>query len=115
MSLFLRIVINYYTPPPPLLTHTVQSPLIEVQPEHMLDTQPGQDISLTLLASGGDLTYQWQYGDGSPLGRGHEGVTTPTLTIRAVEEAGSYRCAVSNPVGTVFSTTVNVTVMLSKK
>ncbi len=110
--------LDFNTPPPHTHTHThthtVQSPLIEVQPEHILDTQPGRNVSLTLLASGGDLTYLWQYADGSSLSDGYEGVTTPTLTILAVEEAGSYLCAVSNLVGTVFSNTVNVTVMKGK-
>ncbi len=85
-------------------------PLIEVQPEHVFSVPPGEDIALSLLASGYNLTYQWSYADGSILGRGHEGVTTPTLKIQGVEEAGSYQCAVSNPAGTIHSNITNVTI-----
>lgn len=97
---------------PPLFfnTCTVEPPLIEVQPEHVSSISPGEDVSLSLLASGFYLIYQWKYADGSRLGSGFEGVNTSTLTIQDVEESGSYQCAVSNPAGTVLSYITNVTI-----
>ena len=95
-------------------THTVDPPQIVVQPEDMLNLQLGQTVNFTLLATGHALTYQWQFANGSALPNttDYEGVDTPTFTIKNVrmEHVGEYRCAVSNGAGTVYSSSVNLTI-----
>ncbi len=93
------------------ITHTVDLPVITEQPVSLHNLLTGQNATFTLTASGMDLSYLWQYADGSPLQQSIEGVTTPTLTIRGVtgEDIKSYQCAVSNNAGTILSVQVNLT------
>ncbi len=97
-------------------THTVDLPTITEQPLNLLNFIPGQDATFTVVATGINVRYEWQYSNGSTLELkpNYEGVTSATLTVSAVtrKDAGSYRCAVINPAGTVY--TEHVRIMLCK-
>ena len=69
--------------------------------------QAGNTAHFTVLAAGtGPFYYQWQK-DGADLsdGNGISGATGPSLQIVDVRaaDAGNYRCVVTNPYGTVYS------------
>ena len=83
--------------PAPVIVSAVQSQTVTA----------GSDVSFTVVASGSDLTYQWQF-NGSNL----PGATGSTLNLTGVQlaDAGSYTVLVTNPGGTVASTaTLSVT------
>ncbi|TCS84690.1 putative Ig domain-containing protein [Anseongella ginsenosidimutans] len=72
----------------------------------------GTETSFSLEATGGDLTYQWQFSsDGGTTftdleeNTVYSGVATATLTIAAAasETAGLYRCLISNECSTLES------------
>ena len=81
-------------------------------------TAPPQNVSITLgspasfnvTATGGGLTYQWQY-DSSPL----SGQISPTLSLGSptLAQAGNYNVVVSNNVGMVTSSTAILSVAAS--
>ena len=87
-------------------------PVLESQPLDATDIKLGSNVTFTVLAVGLDLSYEWEFGDGSvlPDNPDYIGVDTPTFTIRSVtrEDIGSYRCAVSNTAGTVYSAIANM-------
>ena len=93
-------------------THTVDPPVLESQPLDATNIKLGSNVTFTVLAVGLDLSYEWEFGDGSvlPDNPDYIGVDTPTFTIRNVtrEDIDSYRCAVSNAAGTVYSTIANM-------
>lgn len=74
-------------------------PVIDVQPG-TVTAEPGEDVTLTVSATGGSLTYQW-YKDDVPLA----GATASSLTLENVQwtDAGNYTVAVSNRYFTVTS------------
>jgi len=67
---------------------------------------PGDTVIFSVVATGSNLTYQWQK-DGGNLSDGGDvsGATTPTLQIANAESAdnGDYRCVVTGDCGTVVS------------
>lgn len=74
----------------------------------------GESVSFSISASGSTpRTYQWQFNDGSGYVN-ISGATSTVYTIASVtaDDAGTYRCRVSNDCGTKYSTgavlTVNV-------
>jgi hypothetical protein len=90
-----------------------QAPRILVQPESQT-LDPGQLLSLTVLASGtGPLTCQW-YGPAGMVNNGGRvsGATTTNLNITGfqVGDAGDYFATVSNTFGTTNSVTASVRV-----
>ncbi len=72
-----------------------------------LNTCPGATASLSVVASGTALNYQWRKG-GTPI----SGATASTLDFNPVTatSAGSYDCVVSNCCNTQFSTAATVVV-----
>jgi hypothetical protein len=87
-----------------------------VEPAPTITTQPqdatilsGQTATLTVVASGSSLNYQWYQGSSgdtsTPVGTNSDSLTTPPLT-----EDTSYWVRSSNPGGSVDSNTATVTV-----
>lgn len=68
----------------------------------------GSSASLSVMASGTSLKYQWQKG-----GQNIDGATSATLTFAALKasDSGVYRCIVSNTAGSDTSAEVQVTVL----
>lgn len=67
----------------------------------------GDDITLMVTASGEGLSYQWKKN-----GTSISGATSPTLSIPSAgfDDSGSYTVVVSNPYGSVVSSSAAVTV-----
>jgi hypothetical protein len=88
-------------------------PIITDPPQDQRMT-PGGTAVFTVGATGSDpLSYQWQKNQTNLLNAGHySGVTTPTLTITGVDanDAGSYRCVVTNNYGSDVSSAATLTV-----
>ena len=91
-----------YTPAPPVIT-------AQPQPSS-LTVQVGSTVTLSVGASGNELTYQWLR-DGVAI-TGNPTATTATLTIEnaQVSDSGTYTAVVSNSGGSVTSDPVNLTV-----
>ena len=74
---------------------------------------PGEDITFTVIATGSDLTYQWQR-NGMNLtdDTKYSGTTTATLTAMNVmeEDEGNFTCVVTNAVDSVTSSAAPLTV-----
>jgi len=73
-------------------------PTIDTQPQNQ-SVNPGANVTFTVVASGGALTYQWE-----KFGAGWEpiaGATSASLVLNAVTaaNAGQYRVRVTNAVG----------------
>ncbi len=88
-------------------SHAVSLPMIEVQPGNV-SVPIGGTASITVVASGGGLGYQWFGSDGQALTDSDgeiEGSRTATVQILNVEpdDAGEYSVQVSNAAGSVTS------------
>ena len=81
--------------------------MITGQPDPQLQVVPGQPAIFTVVATGGNLMYQWQK-DGVDIATG---ANSATYTIAAVAESdmGMYRCIVSNAANSVTSTVASLT------
>lgn len=100
---FTRLLVEYTPVPPP--------PVITSQPTPSdLTVQVGSDVTLSVGASGDQLSYQWRKG-GAPIS-GNSSATTPMLSLTNVQtdDSGSYTVVVSNPGGSITSDPVNLTV-----
>ncbi len=97
-------VLVVYAPTPPLITS-------QPQPQD-LTVQVGNDVTLSVGASGSMLTYQWQKDAIAISANGNPSATTPTLNLRNVQlsNAGKYACVVSNPGGSVVSDPIQLKV-----
>ncbi len=93
----------------------VTTPTITTQPTSV-SAKEDATASFTVKASGGGLSYQWQYRSSSagtwtncPL----DGANSATLTMKALaaRSGNQYRCKVSNAAGTVYTKTVTLTVL----
>lgn len=84
----------------------VVTPVITTQPEDVTVVE-GDAITLTVVATGGSLVYQWRKG-----GVDIDGANGATLTIpaAALSDAGNYDVVVRNPAGSVTSTVAVVVV-----
>jgi uncharacterized delta-60 repeat protein len=84
-----------------------QPTVITTQPPATLARTPGSSATLTVVASGTNLKYQW-YLDGKKIG----GQTSPTLLLDKLKEkdSGTYRCEVSGDCGIITSTACILTV-----
>ena len=74
---------------------------------------PGASIMFTVVATGSDLTYQWQRnGVNLTDGTKYSGATTAALTVMNVaeEDEGSFTCVVTNVVDSVTSSAAELTV-----
>ena len=82
------------------------APSIATQPE-ALEIFTNHDGSLSVSATGEELTYQWYFNE-----EAIEGATESTLSFEDIQsdKIGSYYCVVSNPAGSVKSEVVSVLV-----
>jgi hypothetical protein len=84
----------------------VSLPVISAQPLSQTNNQ-NLDVTFTVTASGGSLTYQWKhYGTNIP------GATASTLTLASIypAQAGPYTVEVANNIGPVLSSPAVLTV-----
>lgn len=89
-------------------------PTITANPQQTVGPAGGT-VTLSVTASGNNLTYQWRKnGVNLPNGGHVAGATTPVLTINSLDasDEGFYSCAVFNPAGSVVSK--NASVKISK-
>ena len=100
---------------PATLTAAEQAvPLIMVQPSNKT-ASPGDTVKFTVQATGGDLTYQWQFkapGTSTWYNSGAAGAKTASLEVAATtaRNGQQYRCIVTNALGTVTSDAAKLTV-----
>jgi pectin methylesterase-like acyl-CoA thioesterase len=91
--------------------YTPAAPVITAQPQPSnLTVQVGSNVTMSVAASGNQLSYQWLR-NGAPIA-GNESAATPTLNITnaQVADTGTYSAVVSNAGGSTTSTPVNLTV-----
>ena len=89
-------------------------PAITTQPSSKT-VSAGTTVKFTVKATGGDLSYQWQYrtsSSGEWKNCTGTGATTATLTVEAksFRSGYQYRCRVSNAVGYKYSSAATLTV-----
>ncbi len=89
------------------------APVITGQPEGVI-VMEGEDVSITIAATGEGLKYQWQvYSSGAWMNCADG--QTPTLTLRSLSlkaDGQTYRCVITSSYGTtVTSDTVTLTVL----
>ena len=91
--------------------------ILTVKPSPTLDNNPtgfevwsNVDRTLSVSATGEELTYQWYFN-----GEAIEGATESTLSFDNIQfdKTGSYYCVITNPAGSVQSSTANVVVRQS--
>ncbi len=92
----------------------LSQPKITTQPKSVT-AGIGQAVKFTVAATGGNLSYQWQYkapGTSTWYDSGMTGAKTATLTVEATtgRNGQQYRCVIKNSVGTVTSTAAKLTV-----
>ena len=90
--------------PPP-----ADAPSITTQPA-IQEVQPGASASLSVAASGSDLTYQWYTGNSGDTANPVAGATGSTFTTSALTESTSFWVQVTNAGGTADSDTAIITV-----
>jgi hypothetical protein len=88
-----------------------EAPTLVKPPAH-IQAVPGEDVELSVEASGTDLRYQWQKRDSSFEYVDIDGATGKTLSLSDVTgtDASMYQVVVSNGLGTVQSSPVEVRV-----
>ena len=96
-----------------LIDYTAALPVITSQPQPSnLTVQVGSNVTMSVGASGNQLSYQWKR-DGTPIpAAGNPSAITPTLNLNNVQlgDAGSYIAVVSNPSGSTPSNAVTLNV-----
>ncbi len=80
-----------------------EAPVIRSQPENA-DVERGGNATLSVVATGEGLSYQWFGPDVEPLSDSDgaiEGATTPTLRIfnAGPDDAGEYRVRITTAIG----------------
>ncbi len=85
------------------LYYSGTAPVIETQPES-INVEQGGNATLSVVATGVGLIYQWFGPGGEPLSDSDgaiEGATTPTLRIINVgpDDAGDYRARITTASG----------------
>lgn len=85
-------------------------PTITQQPQG-INATPGQNITISVTATGPNLRYQWYKSTTEPINE----ATTSTLTLNSVTtgDSGSYFVTVTNERGTTTSNTANVNVRVA--
>jgi hypothetical protein len=94
------------------VTVTETAPAITTQPKAQT-AAAGEAATFKVVATGGNLSYQWQYStDYGKTWHDKTGSTkaTHTVTVKASYNGYLYRCKVSNSKGTVTSSKVRLTV-----
>ena len=92
-----------FVPPP------VTAPSISTQPASQ-EVQSGASVSLSLTASGDDLTYQWYTGNSGDTANPIAGATGSTLTTGALITSTNYWVQLTNAGGSTDSDTAVITV-----
>ena len=92
----------------------VTMPKISAQPKSVT-AKAGDTVTFTVQATGGNLTYQWQFkapGTSTWYSSSMTGAKTATLTVSATEARNGqqYRCVVKNSLGSVTSDSAKLTV-----
>lgn len=82
-------------------------PTIQSQPQP-LTVDVGESASFSVTATGGGLSYQWQKGTTDISGATESTYTILTTTANSV---GTYRCIVTNGIGTASSSAAQLTVI----
>jgi Immunoglobulin domain len=87
----------------------IVAPSITTQPSSQTATA-GSSVTLAVVASGTDTTYQWYKGDSAI-----SGATSASYTINptATSDSGTYSVVISNSAGSVTSSSVTLTVNTS--
>jgi hypothetical protein len=91
--------------------YTPAAPVITAQPQPSnLTVSVGSNVTMSVAASGTELSYQWLK-NGAPV-TGNASATTPTLNITNAQlsDTGSYTAVVSNLGGSTTSSAVSLTV-----
>ena len=93
----------------------VSEPTITTQPKSVT-AAAGETVKFTVAATGGGLSYQWQFRKDSSTGWSNSGMTgckTATLTVEATEARSGYqyRCVITNAAGKVISAGATLTVV----
>ena len=86
-----------------------QGPSITTQPESQ-EIESGASASLTIAASGDDLSYQWYEGNSGDTASPIAGATGSTFTTSTLTASTNFWVQVSNPDGTADSDTAVITV-----
>ena len=115
-----NIVIGFNVPPPAssgsyldfnnvqlVVTYPV-APSLTNQPVS-ITTNAGSPVTLSVLAGGMALTYQWYFNSTNAVFQG----TNPTLTLTNVQNSGSYDVVVTNAYGAITSSIASLTVIPS--
>lgn len=84
------------------------APSILTQPASQFVTE-GRGATVSVVASGGDLAYQWRRGSSDIAGATSAVYTTPPLTV--ADSGAGYSVVITNPRGTVTSVEATVTVV----
>ena len=100
--------------------HAARPPRITTHPKQLKDAVPGETLAFTIQASGTEpLNYQWEIKTGGWSGMWQlcdverfPGANFSTLIVPHVQRLneGSYRCVVSNIVGSQTSEPVNLNI-----
>ncbi len=85
-----------------------QGPSITTQPESQ-EIESGASASLTIAASGDDLSYQWYEGNSGDTASPIAGATGSTFTTSTLTASTNFWVQVSNPDGTADSDTAVIT------
>ena len=98
--------------------HLLAKPAIKTQPASKTANE-NATVKFTVAASGGNLSYQWQYrtsSSGTWKNSTTTGCKTATLSVKAegYRSGYQYRCKVKNSLGTVYSKAATLTVNLVK-
>ncbi len=106
-----------YTLPIPLtvVAHVAAPPVITTQPVNKTVAE-GAKATFKVVATGDDLSYQWQYSRNGTSWTNKTGATSAsyTVTAKASYDGLYYRCIVTNEDGEVFSNKAKLTVTVSK-
>ncbi|MBQ1409928.1 MAG: leucine-rich repeat protein [Oscillospiraceae bacterium] len=93
----------------------VNAPVITGQPDSA-EVALGTAVSFSVVATGGELSYKWQYKKpGSSTWKNWSGKTAATVTVKAsnANNGYQYRCIVSNAAGSVTSEAASLTLTAS--
>ncbi len=96
-----------------LIDYTPATPVITSQPQPSnLTVQVGSNVTMSVGASGNQLSYQWKKDNVSIPAAVNPSAITPTLNLTNVQldDAGSYVAVVSNPSGSTPSNPVTLNV-----
>ncbi len=94
-----------------VVTLFVADPVISNQPPATVEVAQGSNATISIVAAGSGVTYQW-YNSGGPLSGDFSGATTPNLTLTGAQpsDAGTYYVQVIGATNTLQSANVNLIV-----